>query len=545
MGSGKKNDFILQGSILAAAGIITRFIGLIYRAPLTRIVGTEGMAYYNTAYEIYNLVLLLSTYSVPVAVSKLISSFDARKEYKNSQRTMRIAFYVSLSLGGAGALLLFIFAKPLASAMGWPSAAIPLRVLAPTVFVFSVMGVIRGYFQGKRTMVPTSFSQLIEQTVNAIVSVVAALLLANAYKDSSDAAAYAASGGTAGTLFGAIAGLVFLVFILWINRGYFAKQKNKDMTGVSYPDTKLAKMVVLTMLPIVLGQSVYQLSGIIDNTMFGRIMESKQMIESDRAVIWEAYSNRFKWLSNLPVAIATAFGVSIVPMVANSFSQNNIEDVKVKIKKAVKLNMLIAIPSAIGLAAIARPVINLVFGDVGETLSPKLMMLGSAAVVFFAYSTITNGILQGIGKLKTPVIHAAISLGVHVVFLYVMLQFFELSAYGLVIGNVTYALLVSILNFRSIELSLEYRQEIRTTFLIPLAASAVMGLVARGVYELVYLVVSINAIAVVFALLFAVPAYLVGLLLFKGVTKEEVYDMPKGRLLVKAAQKLKLLKEEE
>ncbi len=543
MGSGKKNDFILQGSILAAAGIITRFIGLIYRAPLTRIVGTEGMAYYNTAYEIYNLVLLLSTYSVPVAVSKLISSFDAKKEYKNSQRVLRIAFYVSLSIGGLGAVILFVFAKPLASAMGWPSAAIPLRVLAPTVFVFSLMGVIRGYFQGKRTMIPTSLSQLIEQTVNAIVSVVAALLLAKAYEDTADAAAYAASGGTAGTLFGAIAGMIFLIFIFVINRNYFIKQRNKDKVGVTYTDSNLLKLVVLTMLPIILGQSVYQLSGIIDNTMFGKIMESKNMIESDKAVLWEAYSNRFKWLSNLPVAIATAFGVSIVPMVANSFSQNNIDDVKTKIKKAVKLNMLIAIPSAAGLAAIARPVINLVFGDVGETLSPKLMMLGSIAVVFFAYSTITNGILQGIGRLRTPVIHAAISLGIHIVFLYVMLKVFDLSAYGLVIGNVTYALLVSILNYRSIELALEYKQEFKTTFLIPLGASAFMGLIARGVYELVYLAVHINAIAVVFALIFAIPSYFAGLLLLKGVSKEELADMPKGRLLVKLALKLKLLKE--
>lgn len=545
MATNKRNDFIMQGSILAAAGIITRFIGLIYRAPLTRIIGSEGMAYYNTAYEIYNLVLLLSTYSLPVAVSKLVSSYESKKEYKNSYRVFQIALIVAFILGGIAAAVLFIFAKPLATAMGWPSAAIPLRVLAPTIFIFSIMGVIRGLFQGKRTMVPTAISQLIEQIFNAIVSVVAALLLINAFKDTTDVYAHGAAGGTAGTLFGAFTGLLFLLLIFFINRGYFAKQRAKDKVGITEDTMGFVKMVLLTMLPIILSQTVYQLSGIIDNTMFGRIMSDKGFDESGRAILWEAYSNRYKWLSNLPVAISTAFGVSIVPMLSASFAKGDIAESRRKAAAAIKINMLVAIPSAAGLAAIARPVINLIFGDTGETLSQDLMRLGAIAIVFFAYSTITNGILQGINRMRVPVIHAAISLGVHIVLVYLLLKVFDFSAYGLVIGNVTYALLVSVLNFRSIEKHLEYKQEFKKTFLIPLLSSAVMGVAAWGVYSLLYMLIKINAVAVVFAIAVAVIVYFASLILFKGVTRDELLGMPKGRMIVRAAEKLHLLKKEQ
>lgn len=542
MASNKKNDFIVQGSILAIAGLITRFIGLIYRAPLTRIVGSEGMAYYNTAYEIYNLVLLLSTYSLPVAVSKLISSYESRKEYKNSYRVFQIALLVAFVLGGIGTLILFVFASPLATAMGWPSAAIPLRVLAPTIFIFSVMGVIRGLFQGKKTMVPTAVSQLVEQIFNAIVSVVAALLLAKAFKDNLDVAAYSAAGGTAGTLSGAIFGLVFLLIVFFVNKSYFSRQREKDTVGVTETTSGFVKMVLLTMLPIVLSQTVYQLSGIIDNTLFGRILEGKGVEESSKAILWEAYSNRYKWLSNLPVAISSAFGVSIVPMLSGSFAKGDLEESKRKAGAAIKLNMLIAIPSAFGLAAIARPVIILIFGDTGETLSPNLMRLGAVAIVFFAYSTITNGILQGISRLKIPVIHAAISLAVHIVLVFVLIKVFDFSAYGLVIGNVTYALLVSVLNFRSIEKYLEYKQEFKRTFLIPIAASAVMGVIAYLVYTLCYLVIKINAISVVAAIVIAIPVYFAAMILMKGITREEMQEMPKGRTLVRIAEKLHLLR---
>ncbi len=542
MSEKRKNDYLLQGGILAIAGLITRFIGLVYRIPLTRIVGTEGMAYYNTAYEIYNIALLVSTYSVPVAVSKLIADKDSRGQYINSNRIFRVGMLLSSGIGLIASLILFIFAKNLASFMKWPSAAIPLRVLAPTIFVFSIMGIIRGLFQGKRTMVPTAFSQIIEQIFNAIFSVLAAYLLIRAHQDSAEAAAYGAAGGTTGTLVGAIFGLIFLVFIYSINSGYFTRKCLKDHTGERDSDGEIAKMILLTMLPIILSQTIYQLSGILDNYMFSRIMFGKGMEEAEKAVLYEAYSNKYKWMYNLPVAIASAFGVSIVPTLSATYKQKNLDSVREKVASSIKVNMVVAIPSAVGLSFLGGPILLLLFNKTYTPLSGRLMTLGGIAVVFFALSTLTNGILQGIDHLRLPVIHSAISLGVHIVLLYILVGPLNFGAYGLVIGNVTYGLLVCILNWISIGDILDYRQEVRTTFLIPLAASMIMGLLAFGVFKGLFALLHSNSVAVIIAIIVAVPVYFAALLLLKGVSEEELRGFPKGDFLVSAAKKMKLLR---
>lgn len=541
--SNKKNDYLLQGGILAIAGLITRLIGMIYRIPLTRIVGEEGMTYYNTAYEIYNLALLVSTYSIPVAVSKLVAAKDSEGQYINSSKIFRVGMLLSGSIGFVVSALLFIFAEPLATFMQWPSAAIPLRVLAPTIFVFSVMGIIRGYFQGKKTMVPTAVSQIIEQIFNAVFSIVAALLLIKANIDNINVSAYGAAGGTTGTLVGAVFGLIFLVFIYRINSGYFTRKCLKDHTGIIDSDKDIAKAILLTMLPIILSQTIYQLSGLIDSYMFGNIMAGKGMDQASRAILYESYSNKYKWLYNLPVAIASAFGVSIVPTLSAAVKEGNTQTVGTKIASSVKLNMIIAIPAAFGLTFLAKPILVLIFNRPNDVLSPKLMTLGGVAVIFFALSTLTNGILQGIGHLRLPVIHAAISLAIHIPLVIVLVKVLDFSVYGMVIGNVTYGLLVCILNWNSISKLLNYSQEIKTTFIIPALSSLAMGLAALGIYKLIYLIVPSNTLATLIAICVAVPVYFALLILLKGVSKQELAEFPKGALLVKIAVKMKLIRE--
>lgn len=543
--SDKKSNtnFLMQGGILAIAGLITRFIGMLYRIPLTRIVGTEGMTYYNNAYEIYNITLLISTYSIPVAVSKLISAKDSKGEYINSNRIFRVGLLISSGIGFLASLLLILFSDTLAAAMNWPSAAIPLRYLAPTIFVFSIMGMIRGLFQGKKTNVPTALSQIIEQVFNAIFSIVAALLLIRATRDTGkNIAAYGAAGGTLGTLIGAVFGLIFLVFVYYINRDYFTRKCIQDKTGVVDSDLQIARSIILTMLPIVLSQTIYQLSGMVDSYMFGTIMEGKGLDEAARAVLYEPYTNKYKWLYNLPVAIASSFGVTIVPTLAGSFANEDMETVKSRVSSAIKLNMLIAIPSSVGLMVLGGPILLMLFGNSSDVLSGQLMKLGGIAVVFFALSTFTNGVLQGINHLRLPVIHSAISLAVHILIVYLLVGVFNFGIYGMVIGNVTYGLLVSILNWISIGDLLDYKQEIKTTFIIPAIASIIMGIICFAIYKLVYLIVPSNTVATLFALIIAVFAYFILLILLKGITVEEMKGFPKGEVLIRLASKLHLIR---
>ncbi|MBO4414552.1 MAG: polysaccharide biosynthesis protein, partial [Lachnospiraceae bacterium] len=482
----KKNDFLMQGSILAMAGLITRLIGMIYRVVLTRIVGTEGMGYYNTAYEIYNLTLLISTYSVPVAISKIVAAYDNKGEYNNSYRVFKVGIIVSSSIGFIASLLLLVFSNQLSAFMKWPSAAIPLRILAPTIFIFSVMGIIRGFFQGKKTMVPTALSQVIEQIFNAIFSVLAAYLLIRAFKDTTETAAYGAAGGPAGTFIGAVFGLMFMILVYRINSSYFLHQSIKDHTDSLESDSMIAKTILLTMLPIILSQTVYQISGILDNYIFSDIMFKKGMDESAKAVLYEAYSNKYKWLYNLPVAIASSFGVTIVPILSGAFASKDIHLVREKCHSAIKLNMIIAIPAAVGLGVLAEPIFTMLFHKSSDMLSPSLMQLGCIAVVFFALSTLSNGILQGVNLLRLPIWHAFISLVVHIPLIIILIGPLDFGVYGLVIGNCTYGLMVCILNWNSMRKELGYIQELKTTFLIPLLSAGGMGALAWIIYSLLF-----------------------------------------------------------
>ncbi|MBP5332463.1 MAG: polysaccharide biosynthesis protein [Lachnospiraceae bacterium] len=537
----KKNDFLMQGSVLAMAGLLTRFIGMVYRIVLTRIVGTEGMGYYNTAYEIYNLALLVSTYSIPVAISKIVADRDYKGQYVNSNRVFRVGLLVSSTIGFIASFVLLVFANPLAAFMKWPSAAIPLRVLAPTIFVFSIMGIIRGFFQGKKTMIPTAISQVIEQIFNAIFSVLAAWLLIRAHKDQADVAAYGAAGGTAGTLIGAVFGLIFLIFVYRINSYYFLKKSLKDKTGIVESDNDLTRAILLTMLPIILSQTVYQLSGIIDNYVFSKIMYGKGMEESMKAILYEAYSNKYKWLYNLPVAIASSFGVTIVPVLSAAYAARDAKSVREKCHSAIKLNMIVAIPSAVGLGVLARPIMQMLFHKSADELSPILMQLGCVAVVLFAYSTLTNGILQGVNQLRLPIIHAGISLLIHIPLLIILLGPLNVGVYAMVIGNCTYGLMVCILNWNSMRKRLGYKQELRTTFMIPAEAAGGMGIVAWGIYKIIFMITGINLIATIIALILAVITYFTLLLLFKGVNEEELKGFPMGGRLVTFARKLHIM----
>lgn len=535
----KKNDFLMQGSILAAAGIIVRLIGLMYRVPLTRIVGSEGMGYYNTAYEIYSLVLLLSSYSIPVALSKLISSSEAKKEYHNSYRIFLSAMCIAVVAGGAASALLFFGADMLATMIGWPSAAIPLKVLAPTILVFAVMGVLRGFFQGKRMMFPTAISQIVEQLVNAAVSIIAAVLLIQAYKDTASVAAYGAAGGMLGTFTGTLAGLLVLVLVFVINKETVDRQVSRDKTIVTENFRSTIRLVALTMLPIILGQTIYQISGTVDNIMFGTLMAGS---EAERAILWESYSNKYKWLYNVPVAVSTAIGTSIVPSLIATYTEGNLKLVKQKIASAVKFNMLIAIPAAVGLGILAKPILVLLFNNAEDVISPDLMRLGSIAVVFFALSTLTNGVFQGINRMRIPVIHALVSLIVHVIVLYFLLDILQLGAYGLVIGNVTYALLVCILNWVALEKAINYRQELKKTFILPALAAACMGVVTHFGYQGLVLLTGSNTIATFSTLIISVFVYFIALIITKAVSKEELSSLPKGKLLVKICKKLHLIR---
>jgi stage V sporulation protein B len=542
MGSdNRNNNFLVQGSILAAASILSRIIGLLYRVPLYNIIGDAGVGDYTNAFQIYNIALILSSYSLPLSVSKLVAERVGKKEYKNAYRVFLCAISFALVVGLIASLTIYFSADFLAvKIFNMPTSAIPLKVLAPNIFVFAVMGVMRGFFQGNHNMLPTSFSQILEQIVNAIVSIVAAYYLMKAHSASVNIEAYGAAGGTLGTLIGAITSLLFLGFVFWINRPIINKKIRKDHVSEKETYQNVFLILLFTIIPVILSQTVYQLSAVLDSSLFGHIMDGKGLNLDERRELLGIYSGKYNLLVNVPVSIASALAVAIVPSITSAYKNMAILDVKNKVSQSVKLNMIIAFPCTVGMAVLASPILRLLFAE-SRVLPANLIRFGAIAIIFYSLSTVTNAVLQGINMLRLPVFHSAISLAVHVVLVFILLQFFNLSTYGLVIGNITFALLVCVLNWRAVAKHLNYKQEINKSFIIPAICAVIMGIFTYVSYQGVYNLLHINSISTLFAICLSAIIYFVLLLLFKDISEAELYGMPKGRLLVRIAKKLHLL----
>ena len=543
----KTSNFLLQGSILAIARLICRLIGLVYRIPMINSFGKEGLGYYDAAYSIYNIALIISSYGMPLAVSKMVAAKVAKNEYKNEKRVLIASLSFAVTTGLITAAVVFFGADFFAlKILKSPNCAMPLKVLSPTIFLCAIMGTLRGYFQGNSTMIPTSVSQILEQIVNAIVSVVATITFMNAFSSKKNVCAYGASGGTLGTTSGALIGLIVLV-IIFVATNKDRKENIKNDThevADSYKD--IYKLIIWTIVPVILSQTLYNLNAVVDRAVYNHMVDATEKVRATNLGLYAQYV----LLVNIPVAIATALGNSIVPVIVAERVNNNIEGMKNKISVAIKFNMLIAIPATIGYIVLARNITDLLFPTKDMTLAQNqanILMVGAIAVAFYALSTISNAILQAMNYMRLPVIHSAISFVVHLGFIYVLLKpgivcKDGLGVYSLAIGNAIFALGVCILNWWSIARKIQYKQEIKRTFVIPTLAALVMGAVAFGVAYGVKILGDSNLIATVVAIVVAVIVYAIALIGFKGITKDELLRMPKGNMLYRILCKVHLMK---
>lgn len=547
----KKNEgaFLIQGAILASAGIITKVIGLIYRIPLINIMGDQGQAYYGIAFEIYAIALLLTSYSLPLAVSKLVSARVAKGERRNAFRVFKAALLFAITAGTLIGLIVFFGSDFIAGKiMAMEPSKYALRVLAPCLLVVAIMGVIRGYFQGLGTMLPTAISQILEQIVNAVVSVVGASYLFEFGKKAAETkakeylpAAYGAAGGTLGTLTGAIAGLLFLIFVFLAYKKIIKRQLRRDQSRYRESYSDIFTVLFYTITPVILSTAVYQSTKILDAGIFSNIMDVQGMPKEEYETLWGMYSGKFNTLVNVPLAISNAVGASVIPSLTAAVTSGNRKLVYNKIQLATRFTMIISIPSMVGCMVLARPVLDLLFSG-NNKIPAMLLVSGSVTIVFYSLSTITNAMLQGVNRMTVPIRNAAISLGIHLVSLLIMLVAFKMNIFAVIGGTIVFSFSMCVLNQRALRREIGYRQERMKTFVIPLMASIIMGIVALIVQMLLEFLLP-QKLATVFTLVIAVLVYGVALLLLGGLTEEEIRSMPKGNSIVKLLKKVHLLRE--
>ena len=539
------SSIAVQAGILAIATIVVRIIGLLYRAPLTAIIGDEGNGYYGAAYNIYMIILILSSNSLPAAISRQMSTKIAVGEYRNAQRTFHCALIYSLIVGAAGSLLLYFGAGVLVKHNAVPV----LRVFAPTVFLFGILGAVRGYFQANQSMVQTSVSQILEQIANAAVSIGAASILirtASIHANPTEKAVRGAMGSAMGTGIGVATALIFMVIAYLRHRKGFFSRIALDM-GSTDSYARIMKSTILVVTPFIVSSFILNLTTTLDQMIYlNMLIDGRGLPEAAVTTVFGLFSNKAVVITNIPISVATAVSAAIIPNIATAYASGDLPETRRRSLNASRMALIISIPCAVGLLVLARPVTMLMFPQ-WETLelASVLLALQSVTVIFLSVGTITNAVLQAIGKMNMPIVSAGISLIIQTAALVFFLRFTDWGIYAMVFVSVLYAAVIFALNEMFLRHYLGLRFDAVKVYWKPVFSALVMGAAAFAVYRVIFALAShvrgeyfANFVALVPAILAAIPVYFFILIRMGSFTEEDILGLPKGTAIARLLKKL-------
>ncbi len=525
-------SFVKQAAILAAAGILVRILGFLYRLPLTNMIGNVGNGIYAAGYNIYNFFLIMSSAGLPVAISKMIAEKVALEEYRNAKKIFSVSMVVAGGLSLLCAVIMAIGAEALCNIIKAPRSVYCIYTLAPTIFIVGVMAVFRGYFQGLHTTVPTAMSQLIEQVFNAVFSVVLAYFLI------SFGVEYGAAGGTAGTGIGALAGLILLMIV------YFTTKKTREadfkfdkgnyrVEGFGEITKNLLKIAI----PVITGTAIFSMTNLVDTFMVNdRLAAAGCFSAVEIEDLYGQLNGKYVTLSTLPVSISTALATAVIPSIAASVVKKEREIVQSKVDTTLRLTMMISIPAAAGLGALGTQILAMLFPNYPE--GGILIQVGSFSVIFLALSQISTGVLQGIGKVKTPAFNAVWGALTKIPVNYFLIAIPEINVVGAVISTTVCYIVCSILNFRALVKATGVKPDYVGMLVKPGISAVVMAVGAVYGYKAIFMVIPNNTIATIAAILFAFVVYMIAMIGVKGFSRDDLMMVPAGTKLIRFLEKI-------
>ena len=525
MSKEKKQSFIGGTMILAIAVAVVKVIGALYKIPLGNILGTEGMTHFNSAYNIYSVLLSISTAGLPLAVSKLVSEARALGRYNQSRKVLSVAMWLFVVLGAAGTSLMFFWAEPLAAAMNNTLAYWPIRALSVSVVCVCVMSAFRGYTQGQGNMMPSAISQVIEAAFKLVVGLLLAWYFVSA--------GLGVDIGAAGAILGVTAGSVVAMVYMLLHQ---LRSRRDDPDSADRPSGRkvILKRLLAIGVPITIGASGQSIISTLDQSIaMGRLQDVLGIGEKAAAALYGEYSFGMT-LFNFPSSFIPPITMSLIPAVAAAVARRDHRTVNRVVSASFRLIALLALPAGVGLSVMAGPILKMLYPAQPEAAAAAtyhLQILGIASI-FVCLTLLTNGILQANDRAKIPIVTIIIGGCTKVALNYILIGVPGINIKGAPIGTLACYVLISVINLTIVYRIVEEKPRYLRLFGKPLAASVLMGLGAHYAYAFFSGRFG-NTLSTVGAIGVAVVVYLVLVVTLRIITREDLEMVPKGDKLAK------------
>lgn len=507
-----KKQSLLKGTmILGLATIFARFLGLFFRIPIQQLIGDQGMGYYQMSYPLYMTFVAIAS-GVPIAMSKLISEFNAKNDVHAVRIILRQTLKLMIPLGLIASFLMLYFGNNIINVLKWDiNSYNSFMVISLGPIFVCIMCTFKGYFQGLQNMNSTAVSQVIEQIGRVIFGVVFVYLLLP------KGIAYAAAGAAFGTVAGGVLGSIYLVL------KYLSVSKRVPIKKEKI-DRKISGMILDAALPISVGAAVGTIMSLIDSIIVPQRLLVAGYTMAESATLYGQFTGKAMTIQNVPLALSVALCASLVPIISEVYSLNNKKELSRRVNMVFKLSFVIGIPSFLGLFFLARPVMGLVFmGDIGGN---EILKLLSFTLPLIIITQTTTSILQSCGKYMTPVYYLGIGCIFKVIITYILVGNSLFNIYGAIIGSIVGYLVTSVLNILEVKKLLRVKLSLYEIVVKPLIISLIMIIAVVFIYNNVYNYTMSNGISCTIAISVGVIIFGILAIIFGVFTLEDV----KGKL---------------
>lgn len=505
--------------ILSFSTVIVKVIGLVYKIPMLSFLGSEGMGYFNSAYEIYALLCVISTAGLPTALSMLVSSYRERGNQDDIKKIYRNALSLFLILGITGSVILFIFAGKISAIIKNESVFYSIIAIAPALLFVCISSAVRGYFQGYLKMLPTAISQLIEAVGKLVFGLFFAKTALDSGYDLSIVAAYAVFGLTLGTF---LSTLYLIVVKILNNKNIKRSFKNRQATENPMP------LLLKIAFPITISYAVVSITRIVDMALIMRRLQDIGYTSGVANEIYGIYTTVAVPIFSLVPSLLAPISMSLVPSLAA-----NLEKVKGRadvVSKAVKITVFFAMPSSLAIILFSSPIISLLFFNIGNEISyaSRLLSLLGASVLFSCMISTTNAILQSYRKVYRPIISMSIGAAVKIISAYILIGIPEINVLGAPISTFLCDLTITIINLVSVYKLGEKSVGSLSIYSKPLISSFGALLTSFAFYSFLLKNTRSEVFSFLLAAAVAVFLYVVLSFLTKSITFDDINEIPFG-----------------